>query len=66
MRLSSWHVIVLIVVVLIVFGAPRLPMIAKNLGQSLKIFKKEVQELSEDDKNSSSNAPGGSGTSNQD
>ncbi|SNS39450.1 sec-independent protein translocase protein TatA [Micrococcales bacterium KH10] len=61
------HWVVLIVVLILVLGATRLPMIAKNLGQSMKIFKKEMKELSEDDgKNSSSNTPGNSGNTNQD
>ncbi|MBF0696193.1 Sec-independent protein translocase subunit TatA [Actinomyces bowdenii] len=46
---KPWHWIVLIVVVVLVFGAGRLPDIAKSLGQSMKVFKKEVKELREDD-----------------
>ena len=46
---KPWHWIVLIVVVLLVFGAGRLPDIARSLGQSMKVFKKEVKELREDD-----------------
>lgn len=46
---KPWHWIVLIVVVLLVFGAGRLPDVAKSLGQSMKVFKKEVKELREDD-----------------
>ena len=34
--------------VLIVFGSAKLPDIAKSIGQSMKVFKKEVQELKED------------------
>lgn len=47
--LKPAHWIVLIVVVLLVFGAGRLPDVAKSLGQSMKVFKKEVKELREDD-----------------
>ncbi len=50
MRLQPWHVVVLIVVVLLLFGANRLPTLAKSVGQSLKIFKNEVSDLSADDK----------------
>ncbi|GAA2238194.1 hypothetical protein GCM10010401_08020 [Rarobacter faecitabidus] len=42
------HVIILVAVLVVVFGAARLPMLAKNVGQSLKIFRKEVRELSLD------------------
>ena len=34
--------IVIIFIVLLLFGAPKLPALAKSLGQSMKILKKEV------------------------
>lgn len=49
MGLKPWHIIVLIIVLLIVFGASKLPDIAKNLGKSAKIMKKEMRELTEDE-----------------
>ena len=48
--LKPWHVIVLLVVVLLLFGAKRLPDLAKSVGESLKIFKAEIKDLTEDDK----------------
>ena len=47
--LKPWHVIVLLVVVLLLFGAKRLPDLAKSVGQSLKIFKSEIKDLTDDD-----------------
>ncbi|WP_034621708.1 Sec-independent protein translocase subunit TatA [Cellulomonas sp. URHE0023] len=47
--IQSWHVIVLLIVVLLLFGAKRLPDVAKSVGQSLKIFKSEVKDLRTDD-----------------
>lgn len=47
-NLSAWHVIIVLVVVLLLFGANRLPALAKSLGQSLKIFKSEVKDLTDD------------------
>ena len=44
-----WHWIVIIVLLVILFGADKLPDFASNLGRSLKVFKKEVKELREDD-----------------
>jgi sec-independent protein translocase protein TatA len=41
--------IVLLLVVLLLFGANRLPGLAKSVGQSLKIFKSEVKDLRTDD-----------------
>ena len=47
--LKPWHIIVLLVVVLLLFGARRLPDLARSVGQSLKIFKNEVKDLNKDD-----------------
>jgi sec-independent protein translocase protein TatA len=44
------HLAVLLVVVLVLFGAKRLPDSARSLGRSLRIFKSEMKELQEDDK----------------
>lgn len=49
MRPEPIHIIILLVVILLVFGAPKLPMIAKNVGKSLKIFKSEIKDLRDDD-----------------
>ncbi|MBP6684624.1 MAG: twin-arginine translocase TatA/TatE family subunit [Leucobacter sp.] len=35
--------IVIVFIVLLLFGAPKLPALAKSLGQSMKILKKEVR-----------------------
>lgn len=43
------HFIVLAIVLLVVFGASKLPDIAKSFGQSAKVLKKELRELQEDD-----------------
>lgn len=48
MRMQPWHLIILLVVVLLVFGAAKLPDITRNLGKSMKIFKQEVKELRDD------------------
>lgn len=65
--MQPWHWIVLLVVVLLLFGSSRLPGLAKSVGQSMKIFKKEVKDLREDSSgNADSNvadAPGGTTTS---
>ena len=42
------HIIVLVVVLIVIFGAAKLPDIAKSIGQSAKVFKKEMKELTED------------------
>ena len=37
------HLIVLLVIILLLFGAPRLPALARSLGQSMKIFRNEIK-----------------------
>lgn len=46
------HWLLLILVVVILFGAKRLPDSARALGRSLRIFKSEVKELSKEEKKS--------------
>ncbi len=43
-NLTGWHAILILVVVLLVFGASKLPELAKSVGQSVKILKDEVAE----------------------
>ncbi|QCX47025.1 twin-arginine translocase TatA/TatE family subunit [Arcanobacterium haemolyticum] len=42
------HLVVVIVVLIIIFGASKLPSIAKSIGQSAKVLKKEMKELQDD------------------
>ncbi|BBZ33793.1 Sec-independent protein translocase subunit TatA [Mycolicibacterium confluentis] len=46
--LSPWHWAVLAIVIILLFGAKRLPDAARSLGKSLRIFKAEVKELQSD------------------
>lgn len=47
--LKPWHIIVLVVVLILLFGAKRLPDAARGLGRSLRILKAETKNLQEDD-----------------
>ncbi|MFJ3406897.1 Sec-independent protein translocase subunit TatA [Promicromonospora sp. NPDC090134] len=64
--MQPWHWIVLLVVVLLLFGSTRLPGLAKSVGQSMKIFKKEIKDMRDDrsdaDGNAADNAPGAATT----
>ena len=40
---EGWHLVLVLLAVLLVFGANRLPGAARNLAQSLKIFKRELE-----------------------
>lgn len=42
------HVLILVIVLVLLFGAKRLPDSARALGKSMKIFKSEVKELNSD------------------
>lgn len=55
--LSPWHWAILAVVVILLFGAKRLPDAARSLGKSLRIFKSEVRELQNESKPASPAAP---------
>lgn len=46
---SAPHIIILLIVVLLLFGARRLPGAAKSLGESMHIFKRSVQGMGDDD-----------------
>ena len=48
-NISAWHVVIVLLVVVLLFGAKRLPDLAKSVGQSMKIFKNEVKDLRDDD-----------------
>jgi sec-independent protein translocase protein TatA len=49
MRLEPWHVIVLLLIVVVLFGYKRLPDAARSMGRSMRIFKSEVDSMRKDD-----------------
>lgn|GEM_PF-1712212 len=47
---NQWQTwVIILVVVLLLFGATRLPALAKSLGQSAKVFRKEIKSDDTDD-----------------
>jgi hypothetical protein len=44
------HIFLLLLVLVILFGAKRLPDSAKSLGKSMRIFKSEMKEMKEESK----------------
>ena len=44
-----WHIVILAVVLVLLFGAKRLPDAARSLGRSMRILKAETRGLSDDD-----------------
>jgi len=37
------HLLIILAVILLLFGATRLPALSRSIGQSIKIFRKEVK-----------------------
>lgn len=50
MNLRGTEWLVILVVLVLLFGAKRLPDAARGLGRSLRVFRSEVKGLSEDEK----------------
>lgn len=48
-NLSGWHVVILVAIVVLLFGATRLPALARSIGQSARILRQEVAALHDDD-----------------
>ena len=42
MRLQGWEWIIILAIVLLLWGAPKLPALAKSAAQSMRIFRKEI------------------------
>jgi len=59
---TGWHALIILVVILLLFGAPKLPALARSLGQSMKILKSEVRSDQHDE--STDEAAGGAGRAN--
>lgn len=48
--LRPWHIAVLVGVLILLFGAKKLPDAARSLGRSMRILKAETKGLAEDGK----------------
>jgi sec-independent protein translocase protein TatA len=46
---SPWKILIIAVVIIVLFGSRKLPSAARSLGQSMRILKREVQGLHEDE-----------------
>jgi sec-independent protein translocase protein TatA len=47
-ELSLWHWLIIIAALMLLFGASRLPQMARSLGQSARILRAETRGLSDD------------------
>jgi sec-independent protein translocase protein TatA len=50
---SPWKIAIIAILIIVLFGARKLPVAAKSLGQSMRILKKEVTRLHDDDEDDS-------------
>lgn len=41
-NLTGWHALIVLAVIVLIFGAAKLPALARSLGQSVRILKTEV------------------------
>ncbi len=47
--LQGWHLIIVLLVILLLFGAAKLPALAKSVGQSARVFKGEMKAMKDED-----------------
>ncbi|HNP15538.1 MAG: twin-arginine translocase TatA/TatE family subunit [Cryobacterium sp.] len=58
---TGWHALIILVVVVLLFGATKLPGLAKSVGQSMKIFRSEMKSTDADENESEDKAKDASG-----
>ena len=47
---TGWHLVIIVALIVLMFGANRLPGAARSLGKSMRIFKSEIRELQHEGK----------------
>jgi sec-independent protein translocase protein TatA len=55
--LGGWEWLIVILAVLLLFGAKRIPELAKGLGSGIKEFKKAAREVTEEVQNAGEETP---------
>jgi len=55
--IGGWEMVVILAVVLMLFGAKKLPELAKGLGQGIKEFKKATREVTDEVTNAMDETP---------
>ena len=54
-NLNGWHLLILLAVILLLFGAAKLPALAKSVGQSARVFKGEMKAMKDEDERANAN-----------
>lgn len=48
-NMGPWELLIILTIVLLLFGAKRLPEMGKSLGTGIREFKKSISAINEDD-----------------
>ena len=54
---GGWEIVLILAVVLLLFGAKKLPELAKGLGTGIKEFKKATREVTDEIQNAQTETP---------
>jgi len=46
---TGWHLLIVLAVILLLFGAAKLPALAKSMGQSARVFRGEIKAMKQED-----------------
>jgi sec-independent protein translocase protein TatA len=49
---APWHIVIILVILVLLFGSTKLPGAARSVGRSMRIFKAEMKGLSGDEEDS--------------
>lgn len=60
--LSGWSLLILLAVILLIFGATKLPALARSMGQSARAFKDEMNTMKQEDAQRAAADDSGAGT----
>ncbi|WP_405649378.1 Sec-independent protein translocase subunit TatA [Streptomyces sp. NBC_00019] len=55
--LEPWHLLIVAIVVIVLFGSKKLPDTARALGRSMRILKSEAKALKDDDTTAAATEP---------
>ncbi|MCX3063946.1 Sec-independent protein translocase subunit TatA [Streptomyces beihaiensis] len=55
--LEPWHLVLLVLVIVLVFGSKKLPDMARSLGKSARILKSEAKAMKGESKSSTTTTP---------
>jgi sec-independent protein translocase protein TatA len=55
--LTGWHFLIILAVILLLFGAAKLPALAKSMGQSARVFRGEMKAMKDEDAPATPAAP---------